>query len=388
MKKLSVYLFLTFSMLLIPAVSLASFDANLKYGAKGDGVKEMQDFLIDQGLLKSSITGNFFSLTRTAVKLFQTAHSLPSTGFWGPMTRVVANQILDTDNQTSNTQEQLETGTVTPIPADRCANISGIQTTVPTGWSVNGEICFIPQSAVSLNDVVAKLNEQNRLLQGSLDLQKAEADRLRAEREAEAARLRAIADAADAEAVARYLAEETARNVAVEQLEINRLRAIEQARIDAELARQRAEAAAVAPEYDWRQVSTEANNLFYVVSSLCQPCGIVSNDFETNRNYSVIFNKRFAYARWDKGRVVFNGQTILDANSPNVVTINNLNPGQTYTYQVIFDGPDRHADSVYDGKFTVASTEPLINNTPQMSRWDNYMTKFGTDGWGFINPIY
>lgn len=147
MKKLFIYLFLTLSMLLVPAVSLAFFDANLKYGAKGDGVKEMQDFLTDQGVFKGSVTGNFFSLTRTAVRLFQTAHKLPSTGFWGPMTRVVANQILDTANQASNAQEQSETGAIaTPSPVDRCTNISGFQTTIPTGWSANGQICYVPQS--------------------------------------------------------------------------------------------------------------------------------------------------------------------------------------------------------------------------------------------------
>ncbi|MDP3645518.1 MAG: trypsin-like peptidase domain-containing protein [bacterium] len=78
--------------LLLPTLSSAAIDTNLRYGAKGEKVRELQVFLISRGFLSGEATGNFYGLTLKAVKVFQTSEQLPSTGFVGPMTRAAISK--------------------------------------------------------------------------------------------------------------------------------------------------------------------------------------------------------------------------------------------------------------------------------------------------------
>ena len=72
-----------------------TFDRDLYFGLRNDSdVSNFQEFLTDQGLYTGSISGNFFILTRSAVKKFQAAHGLKPTGYVGPATRAIANEIL------------------------------------------------------------------------------------------------------------------------------------------------------------------------------------------------------------------------------------------------------------------------------------------------------
>ncbi len=138
MKKILIGLVL--GLMLVPSLVFASFDVNLKYGAKGDVVKELQDFLIEQGVMTGNSTGNFYSVTLRAVKAFQTANNLPSTGFFGSMSRARANQLL----ALSDTAEQAETGTITP-PVVQVAQVQDTAT---------------QQQIAALNAQVALLNQQ------------------------------------------------------------------------------------------------------------------------------------------------------------------------------------------------------------------------------------
>lgn len=97
-------------LLALPCVSLASVDRDLSYGSKGDDVSEVQDFLIDQGFLKGSTTGNYYSLTRTAVMKWQKSIGLPSSGYFGKMSREEFNAIAD--SAASSTDETVNI----PIP--------------------------------------------------------------------------------------------------------------------------------------------------------------------------------------------------------------------------------------------------------------------------------
>lgn len=127
MKKLFIFV-----LLVLPSVSLASFDINLKYGAKGDAVLELQEFLTDQGVYSGPITGNFYSLTRTAVKKFQTLYGIePAAGYFGPLTRVKANKLLSKEAVEENSQEIKETNTTTP-PLVQIQPIPVIPTPTPT----------------------------------------------------------------------------------------------------------------------------------------------------------------------------------------------------------------------------------------------------------------
>lgn len=104
---------LILGLFLLPSMALASIDINLKYGARGTEVTELQEFLIDKGFLTGTATGNFFSLTRKAVVAYQVSVGLPNTGFVGILTRNKINTELSTADASSTQAEITETGTTT-----------------------------------------------------------------------------------------------------------------------------------------------------------------------------------------------------------------------------------------------------------------------------------
>lgn len=63
------------------------FEKNLWIGMRNSDVTELQSRL---GVIQ---TGFFGTLTFAAVRQFQTIHSLPSTGFVGPLTRAILNNV-------------------------------------------------------------------------------------------------------------------------------------------------------------------------------------------------------------------------------------------------------------------------------------------------------
>lgn len=155
-----------FSLFFINSVSAAEFNTNLKYGSKGNDVIKLQEFLNEQGLYNGPITGNFFSLTLKAVKALQTREAIsPVSGFFGNLTRAKVNDILDSQLAESVSESVNEPVVSEPAP-------------------VSAEV-------LRLNEILGVVQNQNKLLQDSLALQQAEAQRLRA-----------IADAADAKAQA------------------------------------------------------------------------------------------------------------------------------------------------------------------------------------------
>lgn len=98
-----------------PFIASASFDTNLKFGARGIDVTALQDLLANEDCLSVSPTGYFGFMTQRAVQCFQTKHELPSTGFFGPMSRGIANSIITQATTNANQAELNETGTTTMI---------------------------------------------------------------------------------------------------------------------------------------------------------------------------------------------------------------------------------------------------------------------------------
>lgn len=80
------------TLLLIPTLSFASIDTNLRLGMKGTEVTKLQTLLIEKGY-DTQKTGYFGAKTLQAVKKYQKDNKLPSTGFVGLMTRGLMNTV-------------------------------------------------------------------------------------------------------------------------------------------------------------------------------------------------------------------------------------------------------------------------------------------------------
>lgn len=99
---------ITILLLAIPSITLA-FDVNLRQGSKGEEVKKVQKFL---GVEE---TGYFGNLTKKAVIEFQKQNNLPAFGYWGAITRKVANE-RGTVAQTNIDTNVVATSTPTEKP--------------------------------------------------------------------------------------------------------------------------------------------------------------------------------------------------------------------------------------------------------------------------------
>ncbi len=119
--------------------SAQTFERDMYFGIQGDsGVQQLQEFLADQGYYSGPITGNFFSLTFSAVKKFQTAQGIvPASGYAGPKTRAKIDELL--------AQEGVSSSSVT--------NESGVTVSV---------------SSTSASDSMSQLVAQLQLLQQQL----------------------------------------------------------------------------------------------------------------------------------------------------------------------------------------------------------------------------
>jgi hypothetical protein len=68
-----------------------TFNIDMWYGQTSTEVTELQKYLIGENYLVSDATGYFGSLTLDAVKRFQAAKSVPTTGYVGTLTRGALN---------------------------------------------------------------------------------------------------------------------------------------------------------------------------------------------------------------------------------------------------------------------------------------------------------
>jgi peptidoglycan hydrolase-like protein with peptidoglycan-binding domain len=96
----------------------------LSFGDRGDTVKELQDVLIQSGLLSGSSTGYYDSLTVEAVQTFQSVHNIvssgsPSTtgyGSVGPRTLAALNALYAGATTTTPSTTSPTTGATTATP--------------------------------------------------------------------------------------------------------------------------------------------------------------------------------------------------------------------------------------------------------------------------------
>jgi peptidoglycan hydrolase-like protein with peptidoglycan-binding domain len=66
------------------------FPADLHYGMRSDSVGQLQDFLRAGGYFHDETSGGFFAETRAAVQAWQAAQCVPSTGYFGALSRYAA----------------------------------------------------------------------------------------------------------------------------------------------------------------------------------------------------------------------------------------------------------------------------------------------------------
>ncbi len=139
---------------LAPITASAAFDTSLKYGMTGSAVFELQELLVTENCLSVTPTGYFGAMTLAGVKCFQTKHALPSTGYFGVMSRGVANTLVNDLTASSVEAEIKETGTTTPVVAQPTIIYQTIYMQAPT--NTGGATTVTPPPAPVVPAVVQK----------------------------------------------------------------------------------------------------------------------------------------------------------------------------------------------------------------------------------------
>ncbi len=100
------------------SVTVTQFNNNLYWNissAYSSDVKMLQQFLTNQGLYTGPINGSYLTQTYNAVVQFQTKQGInPATGYFGPETRAMANQIISTTSNTPQTSSSVTTSNTAP----------------------------------------------------------------------------------------------------------------------------------------------------------------------------------------------------------------------------------------------------------------------------------
>jgi peptidoglycan hydrolase-like protein with peptidoglycan-binding domain len=118
-KKIFAFMLSAILGIIIPSsFASAAFDRNLQYGDSGEDVRELQEFLTEEGVYNGTITGNYYSLTRMGVKMFQKKYGIsPAFGNFAILTRTKVNLLLAKQAALleQNTQVDANPGSVEPV---------------------------------------------------------------------------------------------------------------------------------------------------------------------------------------------------------------------------------------------------------------------------------
>ena len=144
---LSIFLAALVSLVAIPLlVSAFTFTRSLSYGAKGNDVAALQQYLKDQGYFHyPDITGYFGSYTWRALAAFQWDNNLEPVGYVGPKSELALNKLLD------QSLASLATSTsAAPAAPTATSTISLVPTPPPATSTSAASASSSPQTAPSL----------------------------------------------------------------------------------------------------------------------------------------------------------------------------------------------------------------------------------------------
>jgi peptidoglycan hydrolase-like protein with peptidoglycan-binding domain len=131
----------------------AEFEGNLGYGARGQAVAELQQFLRDQGVYSGPVTGAYLSLTQEGVRSFQRREGIsPVSGYFGPLTRSRANALLGGGGGGAASTASLE-ARLRDLLAEvaRLQAMLGSVSSAPTSTATTTAAAIPAQSIVALN---------------------------------------------------------------------------------------------------------------------------------------------------------------------------------------------------------------------------------------------
>ena len=111
MKSIFTPIFLLSFLILNISITYAAYDVNLKSGASGKTVIELQNFLIQNKYLKASANSNYGPATTAAVKAFQKDYKITQNGQFGPMTRAKAKAVASKNSNTNTTTNNSNSNT-------------------------------------------------------------------------------------------------------------------------------------------------------------------------------------------------------------------------------------------------------------------------------------
>lgn len=131
-----------------------NFSRNLMFGSRGADVTALQDILREQGYLSVRSTGYFGIATFKAVKAFQKNYMrIPPTGFVGPKTRAVLNNLPAPSNTSEYFSGVIQSVSTACFADGICSvTISGKTVVTTIGWS-QAIVGSIKGSVNSIGDI-------------------------------------------------------------------------------------------------------------------------------------------------------------------------------------------------------------------------------------------
>ncbi|MEK7512582.1 MAG: peptidoglycan-binding domain-containing protein [Patescibacteria group bacterium] len=137
----------------------AHFEESLRYGMRGsEEVRRLQEFLTVQQVYTGPVTGNFFSLTLEGVKAFQAREGVPATGYFGPLSRARANEVLTKGTVPGQRELVDELNTLLIRVADLTAQLKAREAIATTTTTITAPLAPLLSVTQPLNQSLVEIS--------------------------------------------------------------------------------------------------------------------------------------------------------------------------------------------------------------------------------------